>query len=206
MKKIMFNEHYGLETATLNGSKTRTSRIITVNSIYEKFIDCLNRDSEVEYEHDRFVIYNTDGRYYTYRTRYLIGDIIAISQRYKDVFPNADFEMVGGKFITESAGWNNKMFVKAELMPHQIQITDIKLERLQDISDEDCIKEGIIKGDFTNTWDEYYYDIYGDCRDQCHKTFKTPKEAFADLIDKVSGKGTWRKNPWVVVYYYQLIK
>ena len=27
MKKIMFNEHYGLETATLNGSKTRTSRI-----------------------------------------------------------------------------------------------------------------------------------------------------------------------------------
>ena len=48
MKKIMFNEHYGLETATLNGSKTRTSRIITVNSICEKFIDCLNRDSEVE--------------------------------------------------------------------------------------------------------------------------------------------------------------
>ena len=50
----MFNEHYGLETATLNGSKTRTSIIITVNNIYEKFIDCLNRDSEVEYEHDRF--------------------------------------------------------------------------------------------------------------------------------------------------------
>ena len=84
MKKIMFNEHYGLETATLNGSKTRTSRIITVNSIYEKFIDCLNRDSEVEYEHDRFVIYNTDGRYYTYRTRYLIGNIIPIGSESAD--------------------------------------------------------------------------------------------------------------------------
>ena len=61
-------------------------------------------------------------------------------------------------------------------MPHQIKITNIRIERLQDISDEDCIKEGIQKGDFINTWNTYYFD-------GCNKVFKTPKEAFASLID-----------------------
>ena len=29
--------------------------------------------------------------------------------------------------------------------------------------------------------------------------------AFAALIDKVSGKGTWKKNPWVFAYSFELI-
>ncbi len=204
----MFNEHYGLETATLNGSKVRTSRILKLPKYFKGTNVCgfhkyTNNQGEwftSLYDEDERDI---DGSYAPFR--YSEGEIVAIAQKYKDVRNNIG-DIINGKSIKSNAGWNNKMFVKAEFMPHQIQITNIKLERLQDISDEDCIKEGIIKGDFTDTWDEYYYDIYGDCRDQCHKTFKTPKEAFADLIDKVSGKGTWRKNPWVVVYYYQLIK
>lgn len=38
-------------------------------------------------------------------------------------------------------GWDNKMFVRAEHMPHRIRITDIRVERLQDISDEDCLRK-----------------------------------------------------------------
>ena len=201
----MFNEHFGLETATLNGSKIRTSRILKLPKSFKGTNVCgfhkyTNKQGEwftSLYDEDERDI---DDSYVPFR--YSEGEIVAVAQRYKDIFSMGwKSELTGNE-----AGWHNKMFAKAEYMPHKIQITDIKLERLQDISDEDCIKEGIIKGDFTNTWDEYYYDIYGDCIDQCHKTFKTPKEAFADLIDKVSGKGTWRKNPWVVVYYYQLIK
>lgn len=30
--------------------------------------------------------------------------------------------------------------------------------------------------------------------------------AFASLIDKVSGKGTWDSNPWVIVYEFELLK
>lgn len=32
------------------------------------------------------------------------------------------------------------------------------------------------------------------------------QEAFASLIDKVSGRGTWERNPWVVVYEFELLK
>lgn len=35
--------------------------------------------------------------------------------------------------------------------------------------------------------------------------FDTPREAFAALIDKVSGKGTWESNPYVFVYEFKLI-
>ena len=34
---------------------------------------------------------------------------------------------------------------------------------------------------------------------------KMEPEAFAALIDKVSGKGTWKSNPWVFVYEFELM-
>ena len=36
--------------------------------------------------------------------------------------------------------------------------------------------------------------------------FLTPREAFAALIDRISGRGTWQCNPWVFVYEFELIK
>ena len=36
--------------------------------------------------------------------------------------------------------------------------------------------------------------------------FDTPREAFAALIDKVSGKGTWESNPYVWAYEFELMK
>ena len=35
---------------------------------------------------------------------------------------------------------------------------------------------------------------------------KTPHEAYAALIDKISGKGTWERNPYVFVYDFELVK
>ena len=34
----------------------------------------------------------------------------------------------------------------------------------------------------------------------------SPKESYAELIDKVSGKGTWESNPYVFVYDFNLVK
>lgn len=31
-------------------------------------------------------------------------------------------------------------------------------------------------------------------------------DAFATLIDKVSGKGTFDSNPWVFVYEFEIVK
>jgi hypothetical protein len=96
------------------------------------------------------------------------------------------------------------MFVKAEYMPHRIRITDIKVERLQDISEADIMCEGIMEGEFMNTWDRYYYYHWGDVPN--HITFRNPQLAYQSLIDRISGKGTWERNPFVFVYEFELEK
>jgi hypothetical protein len=100
-----------------------------------------------------------------------------------------------------SGGWDNKMFVRPDLMPHQIKITGVRIERLQDITNEDCLKGGIGYNNevgFENGC--YYFNDY--------EGFKTPKSAFAALINRpgVGRKGLWESNPFVVVYEFKLIK
>lgn len=119
MKKIMFSDKYLLTQAVLNGSKTMTRRVLRDN------VPLGNREETAKH------------------LPYKVGEIVAIAQSYKEVYPNADFEMVGDDFMNESAGWTNKMFVKASLMKRHIRITDVKVERLQDISDEDVLREGV---------------------------------------------------------------
>lgn len=85
-------------------------------------------------------------------------------------------------------------------MPHQIRITGINCERLQDISDADCLREGIR---YIPEICKFYFE---DVRREEGFYFDNHREAFASLIDKVSGRGTWASNPWVVAYEFELLK
>jgi hypothetical protein len=87
-------------------------------------------------------------------------------------------------------------------MPHYIKITDAHVERLQDISDEDCIKEGIEE----QYWTEYPNTRFYVNLDTTCTLFYNPKEAFADLINKINGKGAWESNPYVYAYDFKLLK
>lgn len=176
MKKIMFSDAFCLTLAVLNGSKTMTRRVLRDNVPLGNW--------EETQKH----------------LPYKVGDIVAIAQSYKEVYPNADFEMIGDKFMTESAGWTNKMFVRADLMPHHIRITDVKMERLRDISEEDCLKEGIVFIESLSIIgeDAYFFAVKRKVRqmyDNILKFFSSPQRAYVDLIDKISGRGTWKRNP-----------
>lgn len=186
MKKIMFSDAFCLTLAVLNGSKTMTRRVLRDNVPLGNW--------EETQKH----------------LPYKVGDIVAIAQSYKEVYPNADFEMIGDKFMTESAGWTNKMFVRADLMPHHIRITDVKMERLRDISEEDCLKEGIVFIESSSIIgeDAYFFAVKRKVRqmyDNILKFFSSPQRAYVDLIDKISGRGTWKRNPWVVVYTFERV-
>ena len=106
--------------------------------------------------------------------------------------------------ISSKKGYNSKMFVRADLMPHHIRITNIRVERMQEISDEDCLAEGIriIQG--------FKYFKYGFFYKKGESLgldlFHTPREAYAALINLICGKDTWERNPFVFVYEFELIK
>ena len=76
------------------------------------------------------------------------------------------------------------------------------MQRLQDISDEDCLAEGI---EYIANARAYYVGYNTKTGKRCWLG-STPKKAYAALIDKVSGKGTWDSNPYVCVYEFKLIK
>lgn len=139
-----------------------------------------------------------------------VGEVVAVAQSYNDCgygecAPIVSLDENGIATFGSDAGSYNKMFIKADLMPYHIRITDVKVERLQDISDEDCIKEGVCK--WTKDKELYKYDLTDgfemfEWRDKP----RTPQEAYAALIDKISGKGTWESNPYVFVYDFELVK
>jgi hypothetical protein len=179
MKGIMFNETYGLETAVLNGTKTRTWR---------------------------------EGE----NPRYKVGEVVAIKMSYSkvceydmDCLIGHEYALEDGSIRTDvlySAGWSNKMYVKNELMPFQIRITSVNKCRLQDLTDEDCLKEGVNSYKQGN---ETYYNcegIYYKRRQGLLKPFKTAKEVFFNLISKLNGYGYWTINPDGYAYEFELIK
>ena len=136
--------------------------------------------------------------------RYKIGEIVAIKQKYSDLDETwrvANGILYGDCYLyTEyQAGWSNKMFVKNELMPHQIKITKVTPCKLQDITGEECIREGIF-------WRNSNYSCLSGYSFGDSDYFSTPLLAFISLINKLNGKGYWESNPLGYAYEFELIK
>ena len=217
MKKILFNDKFCLTQAVLAGQKTMTRRVEkptemadgytmeNVVTIFHEYSSLLNAHS--------FSLCDNEKKIGVLNPRYQVGEVIAIAQPYKDIieclpmYSDAILDEVGMPRKEFKAGWTNKMFVRADLLPHHIRITDVKVERLQSLSDDEALREGIYPQRFFNKV-EYVFATMGKMNNTpVHwlKTFSTPREAFAALIDKISGKGTWDNDPWVVAYSFELI-
>lgn len=222
MQKIMFNDRYELTKAVLEGRKTQTRKICKYSRPNESYDIVFPVFEPKDYDNEGN---NTSALNYAFGWRndecmftgwnkphYKVGEIVAIAQSYKNAGFRPDKVLyrsipeIDG-YVKETAycqkGWNNKMYVAPNLMPHQIRITNVRIQHLQDISEDDCLAEGVYKGQCgsidTHLMDAYYYR--GNIQPYC-----TPREAYAALIDKVSGKGTWEHNPWVFVYEFELVK
>lgn len=204
MKRISFKDSGGLNLtqAVLSGRKTMTRRAVPIQ-VYADAIEY------ARYESDSI---RAKFEYILKHSPYKVGEIVAIRQAYKDIPAIVVSSSYDCRKLIDTAGWTNKMFVKAELMPHHIRITDVRVEMLQDISDEDCLREGI---DHLPDGGELkpfaFYDTSilvmenGNPHHGWYRDFNTPKGAFAALIDKVSGRGTWDSNPLVWVYSFERV-
>lgn len=205
MKKIMFSDGFMLTQAVLDGRKMQTRRIIS-----RKTLDKIKLFQEEYYDltFDKLEDVELLAHYFFTEKRgklpYNVGEVVAVAQSYKTIYNEEGLEtmdmLIQG--LKNSKGWNNKMFVRSSDMSHQIRINDVRVERLQDISEEDAIAEGI-------TYAGLFYEDYGEPMfiiEGYKQAFGSAKDAYAWLIDKISGKGTWERNPYVFVYDFELVK
>ena len=201
----MFNDRFGLTDAVLQGRKTMTRRIVgdrmtedDIRAYFKGYTELADKAAP-----------------------YKVGEVVAVAQSYKSIheemmngdYGNSRYDAFRCAMVAGTKGWDNKMFVKADLMPYQIRITDIKVEHLQDISEEDAIKEGVFKYDeppLHHEMDLYapwppFVKPYKHDGDNLKYRCKA-RYAFAYLINKVSGRGTWERNPYVFAYTFELLK
>lgn len=199
MDKIMFDENYGLESASIEGWKQRTRRIPKLSAEDKDYLDTA-------------FIFDWSMRKQKILKRYAkykVGDVVAIAQSYGSIIrsmksddcvsPRYSAFLSQNPHLQEEKGWENKMFVRADLMPYRIRITDVWLEHLRDITDSECLKEGIKMDLDTASMCSMYF--FKGCKSA--EIYTNPRSAYAALINKMCGKNTWEENPYVIVYAYK---
>ena len=139
-------------------------------------------------------------------SRYKVGEVVYLKEPY----------VISGKYIIYKFGsaigqecdkagveWNNKLFMPESAARYFIEITGVRAERLQDISEEDCLKEGIGYAPIQIlSWSEKLTPMWSNGFNR----YSTPQKAYAALIDKINGKGAWDSNLFVWIYDFKLIK
>jgi hypothetical protein len=190
MKGICFIEP--MFNAIINGSKTQTRRVINKKTL----LYCgINHHLSIKQINEK--LYG--------KSRYKVGEVLYLKEPYvllddgQVLYRRDDFLEYDD--IVEKSQWKNKLFMPQKYARCFIKITAVMAEKLQDISDEDCVREGIrivAKRNGVPFRYAYGFDI--------SSITEAPKEAYSCLIDKINGKGTWDRNPLVWVYDFELIK
>ena len=174
MKGIIFNDIFIPIIA--KGNKTMTRRIVNPQPIVDA------ESGYVYFKKHMLDIHTWQDDIIKY-ARYKVGEIVYIKEAcgrisgimfYRTDYPEKH------KMRTNFAGWRNKMFMKAESARYKIRITDVRLERVQDITNEDAWREGVS--------DSPEYNCIA---------------LFQNKWIKINGISSWKPNPFVFVYCFE---
>lgn len=110
-------------------------------------------------------------------------------------FYRADNSTVEGEIST----WRPSIHMPRWASRISLDVTGVKVERLQDISKDDAIAEGLQRLPETGRW---AVEQGGPC---CDRTAFDPRTAFGWLWTSINGPGSWDTNPWVIAITFQRV-
>lgn len=185
--------------AILDGRKTQTRRVLTGHcDASPYFVDggkvTALDENEKPYRWPR--TYATGDRLWVREAwRSLIG--------YDDRAPRDIPEGTPVRFEADdemSSGWIWGRYRPGMFMPRWAsrithEVTKVRIQRLQDISEEDAIAEGAYVGKASGRYADDYATMAIEGR-----WFATARGWYADLWDRINGPGSWDENPWVATY------
>lgn len=129
-----------------------------------------------------------------------VGDLLWVRETFQtvDTFPEPD---CFGKYLYKSMGdtcekWKPSIFMPKEAARIWLKITNIRVEKLQDISEEDAIAEGVNHGE------QAAKSISGA---KCAMILNAKSEYFY-LWSKINGEESLQENPWVWVIEFKKTK
>lgn len=103
----------------------------------------------------------------------------------------------------ENAPWKPSIHMPRWASRLTLRITDIRVERMQDISREDAIAEGIERCEWMYACDPWknYIPKQSPCRG-----FSYPPRSYQSLWESINGRESWEENPWVWVIEFEVIQ
>ena len=93
-----------------------------------------------------------------------------------------------------------------------VELTDVRVERLQDISEEDAIAEGIERCPIEG-WRNYLWHGDPESRDRSvnrwphqFSNYLEARGSYSSLWERINGPGSWDANPYVWALTYRLVE
>lgn len=210
-KPILFSTE--MVQAILEGRKTQTRRIIKPQPIF------YGRNDEriaVEFRKNIFEFYDVMRNdpfsiLFSLKLKFELGDILWVresfeysdeldepfwyKQKYKEDYTQEAFERIK---------WKPSIHMPKEAARIFLEVTNVRVERLKDISEEDAIAEGIDKkGDLYFNYFES--KLLGKVLQKEYFYKEIPKVSFMSLWSKINGIDSWKANPWVWVYEFKQV-
>jgi hypothetical protein len=191
MKPILFSTP--MVQAILDGRKTQTRRVMNPQPTHfdvKKIVDWND------------VIYPMP--------KYKVGDILWVRENWQSVNGiSANGEQIKYAYKADGGGWGEYEITKWKpsiFMPKEaarifLRVMGIRAERLQDISEEDAVAEGILEIEpefLPNGWKDYMVNT--------EIPFISPKMSFASLWKSINGEQSWEDNPYVWVIPFERVE
>lgn len=212
-KPIIFSG--AMVNAILNGEKTQTRRVIKPQPEFELFTE----DDFIAYT----IAHGDNYGHYERVANYRVGDSLWVRERhtfiadhfairagvaYADRYVSwldDDTSKLNGKTVfnvmsPDAWKWRPSIFMPRWASRITLRVTNVRAERLQAISKEDCCAEGIESLEL--------YDNYCSIASSIGDLGEPPvKRAFVDLWNQINEKRGygWDSNPWVWVYTFEKV-
>lgn len=127
------------------------------------------------------------------------GDLLWVRETFCDARLGAAGRVLFSSDGDTACRWKPSIHMPRELSRLSLRITEVRVQRLQEISEADAIAEGVERrGEFFGheTWRDY-----GDSAIAA----MSPQESYRSLWESINGPGSWEANPWVWAITFETI-
>lgn len=231
MKGLMLNYDLGMWDAAIQGLKTNTRRLsATLSQVNKNPSDWeLLNEGHLRGEKKCYMLQNKKlNEHHMVFPRYQKDEIVYLQEptllfknqsqptilyKYNGIDGTNDekeFPILVEKALQSGEEWGNKMFMPENRARYFIKITDEKLQRLQDISEQDAIAEGIQKLGQSRMQLAMDGPLYADYSQMTKRELfqrgLPPRESYRTLLAQIHGEALWNENPWLFSYYFEIVK
>jgi len=123
------------------------------------------------------------------------GDVLWVRETFR-LFKNDFYVYKANYKFPEAFRWKPSIYMPKAAARLWLKITDLRVERLQDITEQDAKSEGV----------EKYNDLFFKDYTNPENKFLCAKTSFTSLWESINGQESWEENPWVWVVEFERIE